>query len=162
MTGIYMKLHNVLLAGLIFLYTCQAYQEKDYRAMEKRNTIFQATEEERNIEQEAELIRKLKKAIVEKNKEHIKSLYYLENADDHYRDLIPYILEQLVTVDVKVATFRIIPDQRAMLYNIRFTAKYVGQLYIITPQGSGTHRIEIPVGIKSNTYYLIIKSRPQE
>ena len=113
-------------------------------------------EEDRIPAEEAKLIEALKKAIRSTDKAQVASLYYLEDANPQFMEMVPSVIDQLMELGAKGAEFSIVADRKAAEFNMKFTTLYVGQLVVLKKSERGTVTMKVPVGIKDGKYYLTV------
>ena len=146
----------VVLLFVLFNLNCRENVEQRETPHEEQAEKIQAMEEDRIPAEEAKLIEALKKAIRSTDKAQVESLYYLENANPQYTEMVPYVIDQLMELGAKSAEFSIVADRKAAEFNMKFTTLYVGQLVVIKKGDRGTEKMKVPVGIKDGRYYLTV------
>jgi len=147
---------------IIFSLSCENKDSSPVvsESVQKSTASFQATEKDRIPAQERILINKIKKAIKNKNKKKLRSLYYLKNGNPEYIQIIPYVIDPLIKVDLSISTVKIVPDNKVAEFNMKFTVLYVGKVEVkTTHKKGGTSRTAIPVGIKDGKYYLTVGAK---
>lgn len=131
---------------------CLKHQESQ---TQKETYPIQLSSKDRLPEAEKRFIDAIKLAIKEKDKDAMKALFYLENANPsqlYHLDII----DQLLGVDLSKTTFEVEPDNDAEDLNLRYTIPYLGMLKIKTFSGNKPSVTKIPIGIKDGKYYFTV------